>query len=127
MQAVRLNEIYLAHKDDLQFYLTYIQEAHAADGWQTPQNLYEEVIYNAPTNDDERAHVASACRVDLDLKIPMLLDSIDDNVEDKYRSAPIRLYVVDAEGVLTYAGAPGPRGYDLDAWEEAIEQETVNG
>lgn len=126
MQAVRLNEIYLAHKDDLQFYLTYIQEAHAADGWQTPQNLYEEVIYNAPTNDDERAHVASACRVDLDLKIPMLLDSIDDNVEDKYRSAPIRLYVVDAEGVLTYTGAPGPRGYDMDAWEEAIEQETAN-
>ncbi len=127
MQAVRLNEIYLAHRNDLQFYLTYIQEAHAADGWQTPQNLYEEVIHNAPTNDDERAHVASVCRVDLDLKIPMLLDSIDDNVEDKYRSAPIRLYVVDKEGILTYAGDPGPRGYDLDAWEEAIAQETANG
>lgn len=127
MQAVRLNEIYLAHKDDLQFYLTYIQEAHAADGWQTPQNLYEEVIYNAPTNDDERAHVAGACQVDLDLKVPMLLDSINDNVEDKYRSAPIRLYVVDKEGILTYAGDPGPRGYDLDGWEEAIKQETANG
>ena len=127
MQAVRLNEIYDAHKDNIQFYLTYIQEAHAADGWQTPQNLYEEVIYNAPTNDDERADVASACQVDLGLKIPMLLDSIDDNIEDKYRSVPIRLYVVNREGILTYAGAPGPRGYDLDAWEEAIKEEAANG
>ena len=123
MQAVRLNEIYEAHKDNIQFYLTYIQEAHAADGWQTPQNLYEEVIYDAPTSDDERADVASACQVDLDLKLPMLLDSIDDNVEDKYRSAPIRLYVVDKEGKLTYAGDPGPRGYDLDGWEQAIKEE----
>jgi hypothetical protein len=125
MQAVRLNEIYEAYKDKLQFYLAYIQEAHAADGWQTPQNLYEEVIFNAPTSDDERADVASACQAHLDLKLPMLLDSIDDNVEDKYRSAPIRLYVVNAEGVLTYCGEPGPRGYDLDGWEEAIRKETA--
>jgi hypothetical protein len=125
MQAVRLNEIYQAHKDKIQFYLTYIQEAHAADGWLTPQNLYEEVIYNAPTSDDERADVASACQVDLDLKLPMLLDSIDDNIEGQYRSAPIRLYVFNSEGVLTYCGAPGPRGYDLDAWEEAIKKETA--
>ena len=125
MQAVRLNEIYQAHKDDIQFYLTYIQEAHAADGWQTPQNLYDEVIYNAPTSDDERADVASACQVNLDFTIPMLLDSIDDNVEDKYRSAPIRLFVVDKEGVLTYAGDPGPRGYDLVGWEQAIKEQTV--
>jgi len=122
---VRLNEIYQAHKDNIQFYLTYIQEAHAADGWQTPQNLYEEVIFNAPTDDDERADVASVCQVDLDLKLPMLLDSIDDNVEDKYRSAPIRLFVVDKEGVITYAGDPGPRGYDLDGWEAAIRRETA--
>ena len=127
MQAVRLNEIYQAHKDNIQFYLTYIKEAHAADGWQTPQNLYEEVIYNAPTSDDERADVASVCQVDLDLKPPMLLDSIDDNIEDKYRSAPIRLYVVNAEGILTYAGEPGPRGYDLDGWEAAIKEVIANG
>ncbi len=122
---MRLNEIYQAHKDNIQFYLTYIQEAHAADGWQTPQNLYEEVIFNAPTDDDERADVASVCQVDLDLKLPMLLDSIDDNIEDKYRSAPIRLFVVDKEGVITYAGDPGPRGYDLDGWEAAIRRETA--
>ena len=127
MQAVRLNEIYETHKDDIQFYLTYIQEAHAADSWQTPQNLYDEVIYNAPTSDEERADVASACQVDLDLKLPMLLDSIDDNIEEKYRSAPIRLFVVDKDGRLTYSGTPGPRGYDLDGWEEAIKKEITNG
>ncbi|MBT3792819.1 MAG: hypothetical protein HOF95_07325 [Rhodospirillales bacterium] len=123
MQAVRLNEIYEAHKDKLAFYLTYIQEAHPANGWQTPQNLYEEIIHNAPTSDDERAEVAGVCQTSLDLKIPMLLDSIDNDVVDKYRSAPIRLFVVNPEGIITFNGAIGPRGYDLDAWEEAIKKE----
>ena len=43
------------------------------------------------------------------------------------KARPGRFYVVDAEGVGTPAGAPGRRGYHLDAWQEAIEQETANG
>ncbi len=43
------------------------------------------------------------------------------------KAKPDRLYVVNAEGVVTSAGAPGPRGHHLDAWQEAIEQETANG
>lgn len=43
------------------------------------------------------------------------------------KARPGRPYVIDAEGVVTSAGAPGRRGYHLDAWQEAIEQETANG
>ena len=48
MQSVRLNDIYEAHKDNIEFFLIYVCEAHPSDGWQTPQNLYEEVVYTAP-------------------------------------------------------------------------------
>ena len=120
MKAVRLNEIYQAHKDDIEFFFIYISEAHAANGWQTPQNLYEEIIFDEPTNDDERAEVAHACQVRLDIKIPPLIDSIDNDVDNKYFAKPVRLYVIDSNGILTFNGAPGPRGYDPDAWEQAI-------
>ncbi len=122
---MRLNEIYQQYKDDIQLYLIYIREAHAADGWQTPQNLYEDIIYNEPTTDDERAEVGQACQIDLDLKYPMLIDSIDNDVDNKYIGAPIRLYVIDPDGRLTYVGDRGPRGFDTDSWVQAIEQQVT--
>ena len=123
MQSVRLNDIYEAHKDNFEFFLTYVREAHPSDGWQTPQNLYEEVIFEAPTNEDERAEVGNACQIALDLKYPMLIDSIDDDVENKYVASPIRLYVIDGEGIITYVGDEGPRGFDPDSWEDAIKEQ----
>ena len=123
MQAVRLNEIYRQYNGDIQFFLIYIREAHAHDGWQTPQNLYEDIIFDAPTTDDERAEIGHACQIGLDLKYPMLIDSIDNDVDNKYIAAPIRLYVIDGAGRLTYVGDRGPRGFDTDTWVEAIEQQ----
>ena len=123
MQSVRLNEIYREFKDDIQFYLIYIREAHAADGWQTPQNLYEDIIFDEPTSDDERAEVGHACQIGLDLKYPMLIDSIDNDVDNKYVGQPIRLYVIDPDGILTYVGDRGPRGFDPESWVEAIRQQ----
>lgn len=119
--------MYQAYKDDIEFFLIYTHEAHAADGWQTPQNLYEEIIFDEPTTDDERAEVGQACQIALDLKLPMLLDSIDNDVEEKYISSPIRLYVIDEDGVLTFNGAQGPGGFDPDVWDEAIKQRISAG
>ena len=127
MKAVRLNEIYDSHKENVEFFLIYISEAHAANGWQTPQNLYEEVIFDEPTSDDERADVAYACQVRLNIKIPTLIDSIDNDVDDKYIAKPVRLYVIDRNGILTFNGAQGPRGYDPDAWEEAVKAVIAKG
>ena len=125
IQSVRLNEIYQAHKNWIEFYLIYVQEAHPSDGWQTPQNLYEEVIYDAPTNDDERAQVGNACQIALDLQIPVLIDGIDNEVEQKYVAAPIRLFVINKDGIITYAGEQGPQLFDPNGWEDAIKVQTT--
>lgn len=123
---MRLNEIYQAHKDHIAFFLIYVREAHPADGWQTPQNLYEQVIFDAPTTDDERAAIGNACQVALELEYPMLIDGIDDDAERKYVSAPIRLFVIDEAGILTYAGGQGPRDFDPDGWEQAIKKQVAS-
>jgi Iodothyronine deiodinase len=118
---VRLNEIYEAYKDRVEFILIYIREAHPSDGWQTPQNLYDDVVYSDPTSREERFEVAGACQVGLDLKLPFHIDTIDNEVEGKYIAEPIRLYVIDRDGVLRFNGAPGPQGFDTEAWEGAIQ------
>jgi len=123
MKSVRLREIYRTYKDQLSFFLIYVKEAHPADGWQTPQNLYEEVIYNAPTTIDERAEIGHACQIGLDLELPMLIDTIDDATEKAYVAAPVRLYVIGPDGRIGFAGGQGPRDYDLDAWERGIREQ----
>ena len=117
---MRLDEIHETYKDAVHFFLIYIHEAHPSDGWQTQQNLYDAVIYAEPTSDTERAEVANACQIALDLKIPMLIDNMNNEVEEKYISEPIRLYVIDPDGAITFNGAQGPRGFDPEAWEMAI-------
>lgn len=73
---MRVNEIYETYKDRVGFFLIYIREAHPSDGWQTPQNLYDEVVYEAPRTDDERADIATACQINLDIRLPTLMDGI---------------------------------------------------
>ena len=122
---MRLNEIYEANKDKIEFFLIYVREAHPSDGWQTLQNLETEIFYKAPTTADERAEVGNACQIGLDLKYPMLIDNIDDEVENTYVAAPIRLYVIVPNGKITYAGKEGPHLFDPDGWEEAIKAQTA--
>jgi hypothetical protein len=118
---VRLNEIYDTYKADIEFFLIYIREAHPSDGWQTPQNLYDDVIFDAPGSEDERAEIAGVCQVAQDIRLPMLLDGIDNDIEGKYISAPIRLFVIDPKGKITFNGAPGPQGFDPETWNEALK------
>jgi len=118
---VRLNEIYDTYKADIEFFLIYIREAHPSDGWQTPQNLYDDVIFDAPGSEDERAVIAGVCQVAQDIRLPMLLDGIDNDIESKYISWPIRLLVIDPEGKITFNGAPGPQGFAPETWDEALK------
>ena len=118
---MRLNEIYDTYKNDIEFFLIYIREAHPSDGWQTPQNLYDDVIYEPPESDDDRAEIAGVCQINQDIRLPMLLDGIDNDIENKYISAPIRLFVIDRDGKITFNGAPGPQGFDPETWNKALK------
>jgi Iodothyronine deiodinase len=119
---VRLNEIYKSYRNDIEFLMIYIHEAHPTDGWQTPQNLYDDVVYLEPQNEDERAEIANACQIGLDIQWPLLLDRIDNSTEKNYVSEPIRLFVIDRDGKVTFNGAQGPFGFDMDKWEDALKE-----
>ena len=87
-------------------------------------NLTDEVVFQQPTTDDERAEVAEACVLRLNFEMPMLLDGVTNAVDTAYSALPERLYVLDPEGVILYRSEPGPWGFDVDAWLTAIEAAT---
>ena len=66
--------------------------------------------------------MAESCVLGLNLAMPTLLDDVDDLVDQAYAALPERLYVIDRGGGVTYQAAPGPFGFDVDAWEKAIQE-----
>lgn len=105
----------------MDFFCVYIQEAHPVDGWQVPMNLTDDVVFHQPKTEDERAKVAEACILHLNFEMPMLLDDAANQVDEKYKALPERLYTIDAAGIITWRSEMGPWGFDMDAWVEAIE------
>lgn len=105
--------------DRVQFFIVYTREAHASDG-QRPREGNVEV--EEPTSLDERAEVAQTCSVDLGLRLPMLIDNMENEVEQAYDSWPDRLYLIDAEGRIAFKGDHGPRGFLPDRLEAAIRE-----
>ena len=121
---MRLNEIYRSYKDRIDFYCAYIKEAHPEDsdgGYRSERNAKLGIIIDQPTKIEERADAAEACVLALNLEMPMLLDDMTNQVEVAYRAWPDRLFVLDAEGRVTYRSAQGPQGFYPEDWEAAIQ------
>lgn len=118
---MRLNEIYAAYRDSVAFFVIYTREAHPDDGWRVPENIEAGIHYKEPRTDAERTAVASVCQARLDLHMPMLIDTIDNDVEEKYVSLPMRLYLIGRDGTIAYTGDRGPWGFDPASWQAAIK------
>jgi type I thyroxine 5'-deiodinase len=93
------------------FYVVYIQEAHPVDLWQLPSNVRDGVLFASPASDGERQSTAAACVRNLGIRIPAVLDSIDNRTERAYTGWPDRLYLIGRDGRIAFKSAPGPYGF----------------
>ncbi len=121
---MRLNEIFETYRDDVQFLCLYIKEAHPEDsvgGYRSSNNAAEGIVINQHIEIEDRAEEAATCVLRLNLKMPMALDDMSNQVEDAYRAFPDRLFLLDAEGRITYHSEQGPFGFLPGDWEAAIK------
>lgn len=124
---MRLERIAKEYGERMHFLCVYIQEAHPTDGSQSPSNVDEEILYSQPTTEDERAEVAAACMLRYNFSFPMVLDAMTNEVESRYMAMPERLYVLDAEGRVTWKCGLGPHYFDADGFEEAVKAQVASG
>ncbi len=52
--------------------------------------------------------------------MPMLVDTIDDEINRAYSGFPDRLYLIDTEGRVVYKGGRGPFGFKPNELEQQI-------
>jgi hypothetical protein len=99
----------------------YVAEAHATDGWQLAANLEEEVLFANHVTIEDRFAAARAGVERLGLTMTVVVDGMDDAVSEAFAAWPERIYVVDRDGRIAYAGGPGPFEFDPDAAAAALD------
>ena len=115
-ESVNLRELYAEYSDRVQFLVIYIREAHPTDGW-VVNNKYH---IRDPKTMAERRDAAGMCETAAQYDIKTYVDEMDDAVMIAYAAWPERLYLLDNEGRVVYAGGPGPRGFSPSELNEAI-------
>ena len=88
-------------------------------------NIDQEIVFDQPKTEGERALAARTCQIGMQLEMPMLLDHMSNAVDEAYAALPERLYVIDREGTITYRSDPGPWGFAPADWEKAILEAAV--
>ena len=113
----------------VRFLTVYTAEAHPEDGWALGDQYAEDAEYTGNPEDfcflyarsiDDRREMAQWLIDHKDFQMPVMLDTMDDNLLFAYNSWPIRLYVVH-QGVVVYSGAQGPFGYEPPEVDRVLE------
>ena len=78
-------------------------------------NEREGVIFAQPTTFGTRQEIAQQCSSALGLTMPCVVDDMNNTVDNLYAGWPERMFIVDTDGRIAYAGRQGPFGFDSDA------------
>lgn len=69
------------------------------------------ILFKQPTTFEERKEVAETCSTKLNIKFPILLDSLENKTNTDYTAFPDRLYIIGRDGKIAYKSGPGPFGF----------------
>lgn len=103
--------------------MVYIKEAHPEDGWVEITNRRSSINVVDPTDEEERASVAHTCAVRMRLRMPVVVDGMDNRVASAYGGWPDRLYLIGRDGRVAFQSAEGPFGFRASDLDAAIERE----
>ena len=113
--------MYQEYGDRASFFVVYIQEAHPTDLWQLPANVREGVLLASPRSGTERSAAAQSCVRNLGIRLPAVLDDIDNRTERAYTGWPDRLFIIDTNGRVAFKSAPGPYGFSTADLEKSLK------
>ena len=119
-----MKELQAAYGEKVECLVVYITEAHALDGASPKGGADGSPIVEEPTTLAERRAVAQRCDIALGLApMKVLIDDMKDTAGSAYSGHPDRLYLVDKDGRISYAGDRGPFGFSPDELEDAIRSD----
>ena len=128
---MRFLPVYKRYRDDVEFMMIYVREAHPTDKWWLAETKFMRFIsvlsndhpsYDTkePETIEERRSVATACRAKLLEDMPVYVDKMDNKVDQTYVAWPTRIYFLDKEGRVKYDSGLGPYGFSPSELDQEI-------
>jgi len=136
---VRLKELHQKYRDDVEFIVVYVKEAHPTDKWwlgrSRTQRLLHELSGNParmdvadPVTLEQRRKVAASCQANLfDGAVPLYVDTMNDAVSARYAGKPTRIYFIGKDGQVLYNPGIGPFGFSPEELETVIAAYLAEG
>lgn len=125
-----MERLYKTYKNDAEFLLVYIREAHPDSVLVVERDGEEELLKVTQTETlKSRIATAQTCSASLHLSIPTLVDKPDNAVNAAYSGWPDRLAVVGLDGKIAYYGSKGPGGFkpkEVEKWLEEFRGDQPN-
>ena len=87
-------------------------------------NVKNSVLFASPRSGEERASTALACVRNLGIRLPAVLDDIDNRTERAYTAWPDRMYLIGTGGRIRFKSAAGPYGFSTKALEQSLRKLT---
>jgi hypothetical protein len=129
---VSLDKIYQEFNQQVKFIKIYIREAHPVDGWWFGKGFMNTLLRMSgskvswsitdPKTIQERRKAAGDCEEALKYGVKTYVDEMDDAVNKAYAAWPTRLYLIDSNGIIAYAGGLGPFGFSPSALKKAVQE-----
>lgn len=120
--AAELNDLYQRYRDQAQFVMVYVHEAHTSENWQSTVNAREDIVLPPEKTIEEKGQHASLCARKLDLKFPLVVDGTDRQVETAYSGWPSAVYLVGREGRVLWRSRLGRQDFIAGELRAAVEQ-----
>jgi len=117
-----MNRMFDEFSSRVDFLAVYILEAHAQDEWCMGS---QKCLYNQPISLDDRKRVARDFIRDMNFKIKLMIDLINNNFDEEYFAWPERFWVIH-KGRITFMAEVGPFGFRLDLLQEYLANNFAN-
>ena len=130
---MRILPVFEKFRNDFEFIMIYVREAHPSDKWWLGEtkfmrlisiltNPYPSYDLYEPQTIEERRTAATACKTKLLGDMPVYVDNMDNKIDQTYVGWPTRIYLVGEEGKVKYDSGLGPYGLS----PEELEVELTN-
>jgi hypothetical protein len=136
---VRLKRLYRKYRNDVEFIVVYVKEAHPTDKWWLGRSRTQRVLHELsgnparldvadPVTLEQRRKVAASCQANLfDGVVPLYVDTMNDAVSARYAAKPTRIYFIGKDGHVLYNPGIGPFGFSPDDLETVIAEYLAEG
>ncbi len=122
-----VKKLYAEYGSKAQFYLVYLNEAHpSVDLYDETRKTHIAAMDPARDMGQKRAYARKFAK-DRGIKIPVLVDTIDDRTELDYDLEPSRIVVIDPDGRLAYVGGHGPADFHPEEAAPALDRLAAAG